>query len=210
VVTSLVWVAELSRRGTVARSGRARTTLLPQGTNVARVRTLPTGWHVGWLLLLAALTALLLGVGLDGRWFADPPDDGGFAMLWWFCGVMTGFVSGVLLGSLVKKLALARRARRGTLAASRASAFWRWFDYRWRLDLWLSGLGAGAVSLAAGVSWLVASTPDGDLSAGDAHAFGVLEAALLGGGVPLLLVGLWCGTQYWRSGEAPGSGESYA
>ncbi|MGC5167659.1 hypothetical protein [Luteimicrobium sp. DT211] len=210
VVMSLVWVAELGRRGRVARSTRERTTLLPQGTNVARIRPLGIGWHVAWLVLLVALTVLFVGVGLDGRWFLDEPDDGSFAVLWWFCGLVTGFVSGVLLVSLVKKLALARRARRGAPAPERPSAFWRWFDYRWRFDLWLSGLGAAAVSMGAGVAWLVASTPDGEMSSGDAHAFAVLQAALLAGGVPLLLVGLWCGLQYWRSGEALGSGESFA
>lgn len=217
VVMSLVWVAELGRRGRVVRA-RRRATLLPRGTNVSQVVPLGAGWHLAWLAACVMLTVLFVWVGFDGAWFGDDRD-GGFGLLWAMCALVTSFVSGVVFGSFVKKqreIARRRRAARADAAGPRTtgrrvrpSAFWRWFVYRWRLDLWLCGLGALGTTVAVAVHRLVSSAPPDDpMTAGDwrdAHQVVTWTGSL---GVAVLAVGVWCGTQFWRSGESIDSAES--
>jgi len=209
LAVAFLWVGELVRRGRWGGpSGHRPNALLPQGSTTVRVRFVPLGWHLGWLLAAGGAAGLLLAVVtrevLAGSGTAE-------SSAWWTVhGLILAAVAGALAGSLVKKVAWSRRRASATSthpALARRTAgrtFWRWFAYRWRLDLWCCALGAMA-AWAAG--WVLAQRP-----AFPDEAESITTAAVwLGVAAAVLLVGgLVATTQFWRAGEDLAAAESVA
>lgn len=202
VLMSMVWMAELGRRGRMHASRRSRSKGLPKGSNTVEVRPLGSGAHALWVVGLALLTFYLLSVAFDPHWFGS--DDG--STLWILAGVVTSFATGVLLGSWVKKAVWAARVRRGTQTPQRPSAFWRWLTYRWRFELW--GTGAGMMCVAIGLACARLGTADPEYRSSDDEFYALMGWSMVGVGVALLAIGLVCATQFWRAGEDLASAES--
>jgi len=214
LATVFLWIGELVRRGHWGGpSGHKPDALLPQGSTTVRVRPLPVSWHVLWLVVAAGV-ALLLLTGLAREALDVSGAEQGVA-LWTVHGLLLAGVAGAVLGSLVKKLSWARRrARAGTpshpaLARRRAPdtagrTFWRWFGFRWRLDLWCSALGAMALWSTGWVLVQRPAFPD------DAASMAAVAVWLGLAGLVLLVGGLWATAQFWRTGEDLASAESVA
>ncbi|BDZ41249.1 hypothetical protein GCM10025865_05480 [Paraoerskovia sediminicola] len=207
LVMSVVWIMELARRGDTSKqasSGR----FLPKATRRSSMRMLSIPVHVAWIVVVALLGTALPAVAIDAG------DDDAFG-IWIVAPIICVFVLGVLVGSLVKKVAYAARHHRAVSASSdgrvvrTTSRAWRWFSFRWRLDLWACGIGALVVGVGAFLAWLVRATPAEDFGTADEIRFATtLGTSLLVGGALLLGFGLWACTQFWRSGEDIGAGES--
>lgn len=204
VLACVMWIAETARRGKTGRSATARgSKLLPAGSNRTTLRPLGMIAHLAWLVVLPSV-ALGLLLGSAG-------DDGGAAML---LGIALIPVTGAVAGSLVKKSAYAVRERQAARGAvTRPSPFWRWFSFRWRLDLWLCAFAFAALAAGALVAALLRGASADPASFGTpediAEATRVTTALLVGGGI-LAVVGLVACTQAWRSGESLGEMESFA
>lgn len=214
LATSFIWIGELIRRGRWrGPSGHKPDALLRQGSITATVRMLPASWHLFWLLATAGVSAVLLGGVVRSMNATVSIDDRVYA--WTANGILLAAVAGAVGGSLVKKLVWARRAGRSTApshpalarrrpASSTGRTFWRWFSYRWRLDLWSCAVGAVALWAAGAFLGLRSGSP-GDADSITSAAVG---AAVLG--ILLLGSGLAATTQFWRAGEDLASSESVA
>ncbi|MHA7985456.1 hypothetical protein ACX9R5_06575 [Rathayibacter sp. CAU 1779] len=110
------------------------------------------------------------------------------------------------IASAVKRVAYDHAQRSGREAKESGRAFWRWFGFRWRFDLWLAGAGG----------FLIGASPLGfvfdfdryapfDNPDGVAWAIGTISI-----GVVLIIAGIVTATQFWRAGESLGAGESLA
>lgn len=214
LAASFLWVGELIRRGRWGGpSGHKPDAFLPQGSTTVRVRLVPVAWHVVWVLLTGAAAAVLL-TGVSREVLAGSGSSAR-AVLWSVHGPLLAAVAGAVLGSLVKKLAWARRRSRAVAPAHPALArrtgtagsgrrFWRWFGYRWRLDLWFCGLGAATLWAAGWVLAQRAEFPD------EAGSIAVAATWLGIAGAVLFTGGIVATTQFWRAGEDIASAESVA
>ncbi len=207
-----VWIGELIRRGQWGGpSGHKPGAVLPQGSNTVRVQLLPLGWTLVWFVVALAASGVVLwaiGAATSRERFA----------IWSVNGIIAAAAAGAILGSGFKKWAWWRgghvKAAGGPVAhpalarrkggEARGRTFWRWFGYRWRLDLWLCVLGAvglwfGGVTLAQRSAF-----------ENDAASMTALATWLVVVGGSLLVIGLWATTQFWRAGEDLAAGESVA
>jgi hypothetical protein len=204
LLMSGMWIAELARRGSITKSADPRA----QGTFGVRFSLLATPLHLTWFVGLLVLAAMLLAIPM----LAD--GDTETFMTWFIWGVFMVPVAGAVLGSLVKKTFYFRWHRRQIQAAGgrvvrKPQPFWRWFSYRWRIDLWLCGAGFLAVAGGLFIAAMMEFLPEGDFGgAEDIAEATTVVIVLLGSGVPTLLFALWACTQFWRSGEDINTGES--
>jgi hypothetical protein len=124
--------------------------------------------------------------------------------LWELFGGILVFVTGVVLASLVKKVAWLAQVRGwgGRIPGpGRGQAFWRWFSYRWRLELWWGGVALPLLLVVCALRF-----GDGPMDPEEVPFWN----AVLGGSIVFFCLGLWACTQFWRSGENLASGESVA
>ncbi|WP_223691840.1 hypothetical protein [Leifsonia poae] len=207
-------VGEQLRRGSMRRNPAPPDTVLPQATMVSGFSVLSDGWHLIWIVVGLLVSLLLVGLPVlswfTGGWPSSVGDQNAFAQYWLIYGAIAFGITVAALVSLIKKRAFRRaqaggRIRPGVVAGGQR--FWRWFDYRWRFDLWLAGLGG----LIAALSTTALSE-----AVGPGSAPGALAAALplfigfLALGLLLVAAGVVCALNFWRSGEALGTGESAA
>jgi len=205
---------EQIRRGGIRRNPAPPDTVLPSASFVSRFRVLPTGWHVLWVIVGLVVSFVLVGLPVlswfTGGWPGNVDGSEQFAQYWLIYGSIAFGVTAASAVSLLKKTAYLRALRSGRIVSGRPAAgrrFWRWFDYRWRFDLWLAGLGAMVAVLAlTPLSGAVGpdASPDELASA--------LPATLtfLALGLLLAVAGVVCTLNFWRAGEELGSGESAA
>ncbi|MBN9194006.1 hypothetical protein [Microbacterium sp.] len=211
---------EQMRGGRIGRNeaahSRARSASrgLPAASFVSRFRVLPTGWHALWIVVGLAISVLLVAVPVSswftGGWPTSIDDEDAFDVYWVIYGGIAFAVTVAAAASLLKKLAYRRAVARGLTShdgPARGQRFWRWFDYRWRFDLWLAGLG--------GLTLVLALTPlrgavGPDASGADLAAAlpGVLTFVAIG--ILVTATGVVCSLNYWRAGEELGTGESAA
>ncbi|CAM5537502.1 hypothetical protein [Leifsonia shinshuensis] len=205
---------EQIRRGGMGRNPAPPDTVLPSASFVSRFRVLPTGWHALWTVVGLLVSFVLVGLPViswfTGGWpgSVDGPEQ--FAQYWVIYGSIAFGVTVAAAVSLLKKTAYLRALRSGRIVSGRPApgqAFWRWFDYRWRFDLWLAGLGAMVAVLAL--------TPLSE-AVGAGASPGELASALpaillfLVLGLLFIVAGVVCTLNFWRAGEELGSGESAA
>ncbi|HEY0261355.1 MAG TPA: hypothetical protein VGC18_16045 [Lacisediminihabitans sp.] len=151
---------------------------------------------VGWgcLILIPLATSGGGGWPLDLR---EPESTNTFIVLGLYGGLAAA-LAGILTVSLVKKLTYAAELRRRGDRARGGGAgksFWRWFTFRWRFDLWFAAVGGALL----GTSWMALLFHDTSFFAG----------ALIIGAV-FMAVAVVTAMQYWRAGQALGTGESFA
>lgn len=205
---------EQLRRGWIAPSSTLQKGPLSMASMVSEFRVLGFGWHVLWSTIGLVVTALLSGIPVvswfTGAWPETVSDDYGFSGLWMIYG---SFALGITLASftsLIKKLGYLRQYRiRGETISDGGPGrtFWRWVDYRWRFDLWLTG--AGGVLL--GLSPTVISEAVGPYGSADALSAELPDfIRLAGSGVLLVSLGIAAALNFWRAGEPLGSAESAA
>ncbi|MET0885537.1 MAG: hypothetical protein ABWX92_03720 [Mycetocola sp.] len=191
----------LRRRGFLAARD---TTVMRGGSTTAKYKPLPIGLHAAWLLAPLAAWVLLIVIPLnnliDGTaWPAGLQYDDATAV-WMLLAAYGGLAAGlfaVVLVSLVKKIVYRHHIERHPehIEGSADKGFWRWITFRWRVDLWLAGLGGallGLCGIALGFSDILFFT--------NAFSIGVLLVAA--GGVLTV--------NYWRAGEPLGAAESYS
>lgn len=175
------------------------------GTVGSTFTPLGTGWHVLWsalgTVICGAMVALPAASWVTGGWPYSDPDGSGAGQAWVIYGALGFGIAIASWVSLLKKTVWIRAHRRHPDGPSTGphQRVWRWITYRWRFDLWVAGLGATVVAFS--VTLLPAA------SAGDERAAGAMTLMLIGG-VVLVLVGGGLATQFWRSGEWIGTGES--
>lgn len=196
----LMWIAHLMRRGGIRRSAERRGRVLSAGTFEASGPMLSLRGHVWWVIGLSLGCVALWGLPLTvPRSVSAEP-----CAPWYIVGGVGIVVLGVVVGSLIKKVAWLRRARRagGRIPGpGRGRAFWRWFSYRWRLDLWWSGVATVPVLLTLFV--VGDSVVDGEPVTG--FWWGALAVTVLS-----QLAAWWSCTQFWRSGANLARMESVA
>lgn len=205
---------EQLRRGAMKRNPAPPDTALPSASMVSRFRVLPIGWHVFWIVVGLLVSLLLVGLPViswfTGGWPSSVGDENDFARYWLIYGSIGFGVTVAAITSLIKKLAFYRAQAAGKVQPgvdAPGRTFWRFFDYRWRFDLWLAGLGGVILVLAlTPLSSAVGPTASG-AEAADALPWVVAFGAL---GVVMIVAGIVCATNFWRAGEELGSGESAA
>lgn len=196
-------LGEQLRRGRFRGNPNPPDTILPSASIVSRFGMLSTGWHLLWLLiaLVVALTLLVpVIVGfVTGGWPHSLPEPEVVETPWTIYGAVAFATAAGLCGSLVKKSATAAHADR--TAPERGRPAWRFWLYRWRVDVWLNGIGGFVLAAAAVVVASVQADPERDTA-----------GALVAGGIGLISIaaGLLLGAQFWRTGESLGAGESFA
>lgn len=205
---------EQLRRGAMKRNPSPPDTVLPSASMVSRFRVLSVGWHVFWIVVGLLISVFLVVVPVvswfTGGWPASVGDENDFSRYWVIYGSIGFGVTVAAITSLIKKLSYYRaqaagKVQQGVEAPGRR--FWRFFDYRWRFDLWLSGLGGVILVLAfTPLSSAVGATSSSSELA-DALPWTLSFCAL---GLVLIVAGIVCATQFWRAGEELGSGESAA
>ncbi len=207
VAMTFIWLGEYQRRGAWGgRSGHRPTTLLPQGSVTIRLRLVSVRWNVVWLVVSGAAAAGVLRLAvLESLEYVFAGHLEAFLVV---TGMILAAAFGTALGALVKKVRWLGRAGRagGTggavegVVSERSVRFWRWFSFRWRVDIWSCAVGAMLLWIAAWAYLLRDRVPDAD------------DGALVfaSAGLPVLAVGLWATTQFWRSGEDLAGGESVA
>lgn len=203
---------EQLRRGSMAPSSKPQTDPLPTASMVSEFRVLGVGWHLLWSTTGLVVAALLSGIPVvswfTGAWPETVSDDHSFSGLWMIYG---SFALGITLASftsLIKKLGYLRqyRIRGGAISdGGPGKSFWRWVDYRWRFDLWLTGAGGVLLGLSP-VNLSMAVGPYGSADALSAELPGFFRLA--GPGVLLVSLGIAAALNFWRAGEPLGSGES--
>lgn len=198
-------LGEILRRGGIRKNPEAREGGLPKGSNRSDLRVLSDGWRMLWILVALAVAVSLLApviVGfLTGGWPHDLPAGGMVQGTWTIYGSVAFGTAVTLFASWVKKSATRRAVAGGRGAGAAPSAAWRFLLFRWRVDLWCAAVG-GTVAAMFAVFALSAAVTD------DTAASGL--AAVAAAGALLAVVGILLGTQYWRTGEPLGSGESFA
>lgn len=205
---------EQLRRGTMQRNPDPPDTVLPSASMVSRFRVLPVGWHVFWIAVGLLISVLLVGIPVvswfTGGWPASVGDENDFSRYWVIYGSIGFGVTAAAVVSLIKKLSYYRalaagKVQQGVDAPGRR--FWRFFDYRWRFDLWLAGLGGviGVLAFTPLSSSVGQTASAADLAAALPWVLGFAALGLL-----LIVAGIVCATNFWRAGEELGSGESAA
>lgn len=199
-----MFIAELTRRGTIGKSAKPRA----RGNFGVRFRLLSLPLHLVWLFGLLLSAVAMLAVPM----LADVGTDVDTFFTWYLWGVFLVPVCGAVLGSFLKKVCYFRWLRRVGAAGLRKrkpQPFWRWYSYRWRLDLWLCGAGFVLVAAAGFILGMLTYLPSDEFGDADdiAEATGVVWALFVIG-VPVLLFGLWSCSQFWRAGEDIDTGES--
>lgn len=212
--TCCLVVGEQVRRRQSSPSPTPQKGLLPTASVVSDFRVLGLGWHLLWSTVGLAVTALLSGLPIiswyTGAWPETAFDDYSFSGLWIIYGSFALGITIASFTSLIKKLGYLRQHRlRGEAIGDGGpgKTFWRWMDYRWRLDLWLAGAGGVVLGLSPTVL-SEAVGPYGSAAALSAGLPGFLRQAGLG--VLLVGLGIAAALNYWRAGEPLGSGESVA
>jgi len=163
---------------------------------------LSTGWHVLWVLVGLVVSGVLAGLPalsyLTGAWPAASADPEGFTRYWLIYGALAFGVTVAAFASLVKKRTWIRMVARHPERADGGSgrAFWRWIDYRFRLDLWAAGIGGMLIALSVTAAPAPENRP--------------IAVAVVALGAVLVAAGIVASTQFWRAGEDLGSGESLA
>ncbi|MGN6327263.1 hypothetical protein [Pseudolysinimonas sp.] len=201
----LLIVGEQFRRGEWGPNPAPPDTRLPTATNVSRFRLLPLGWHVLWVALGAIVCIALVAIPalsyVTGAWPHASTSGDDFTGGWIIYGALGFGMTCAGIASVIKKTTwlstVARHPER--LQGGSGRAFWRVVDYRWRFDLWATGIGGTLVAFS------VTALPP--VLAGEAGS-GALLAALVASGVVLIVLGVLAATQFWRAGESLGSGES--
>ena len=223
----VLFIGELQRRGTVRRNPRSpMDATLPQASNTSLWRMVTPRWNALWLVVCGVSSVVLLVGANDPELGHDTAFGSWNWAMWSVNGIMLAGLAGQSAGTWLKKVvwvrhqetaaapgraeraehpALARRrAQQRRRSAERRPAFWRWFSFRWRFDVWLCTF--GAIGLWC-TGWFLGARlefPDDSAS---------LEvAAWISGvaGVVTLTLGLWSVTQFWRAGEDLAGGESVA
>ncbi len=201
VAMTFIWLGEYQRRGAWGgRSGHRPTTLLPQGSVTIRLRLVSVRWNVVWLVVSGAAAAGVLRLAVLET--LEYVFGGHLETFLVVTGMILAAAFGTALGALVKKAGWLGRAGRpvGEAVSERSVRFWRSFSFRWRVDIWSCAVGAVLLWIAAWAYLLRDRVPDADDGA----------VVFASAGVPLLAVGLWATTQFWRSGEDLAGGESVA
>lgn len=205
---------EQMRRGWIAPTSKPQKGLLPTASMVSEFSILGIGWHVLWssagLLVTAALIGIPMASWFTGAWPATLSEDNEFGAFWMIYGTFALGITIASFTSLIKKVAYVRQYRiRGEAisAGGPGKSFWRWVDFRWRLDLWLAG--AGGVLLGLSPTFLSEAVgPYGSPEELAAALPGAVRLAALG--ILLVIVGVAASLNFWRAGEPLGSGESAA
>ena len=211
--TSFVILGEQLRRGGIGRSSRKQSTLLPQGSYVSSFTPLSVRWHALWAMTTLALSLVLILVPTIGAvrrtWPTTVGGSYAFATSWQTDGIVVLALAAAALVSLFKKVRYLERVRSGRTELPNGrlrSAAWRWLTFRWRLDLWVAGIGGLLIGLSSlaitSTSWDV---PDPALA--DNLSGGAFICAI---GLVFELVALWMASNYWKAGEPMGAGESFS
>lgn len=205
---------EQLRRGAMTRNPAPSDARRSSASMVSRFRVLSIGWHIFWIVVGLVISFVLVGLPMiswfTGGWPADIGGENDFSHYWVIYGSISFGVTVAAITSLIKKLAYQRavaagRTRPGVDAPGRR--FWRFFDYRWRFDLWLAGL--GGVDLVLAMTPLSSAVAPGSAVTEVAGAMPWVIAFLLLGAV-LIVAGIASAMNFWRAGEELGSGESAA
>ncbi|MFJ8896157.1 hypothetical protein ACIRCZ_16360 [Leifsonia sp. NPDC102414] len=205
---------EQLRRGAMKRNPVPPDTVLPSASMVSRFRVLPIGWHVFWIVVGLVVSLLLVGLPViswfTGGWPASVGDENDFSRYWLIYGSIGFGVTVAAIVSLIKKLSYYRAQAAGKVQPgvdAPGRRFWRFFDYRWRFDLWLAGLGGVILVLALTPLSSAVGATSSSSEVADALPWTIAFCAL---GVVMIVAGIVCATNFWRAGEELGSGESAA
>jgi hypothetical protein len=204
-------MGEQMRRGAITKNPDAPDTLLPSASMVSRFSVLSYGWHSFWVVVGLVISFVLVGLPViswfTGGWPENVRESAAFSGFWVIYGSIAFGITVATATSLLKKHLFLRAvaAGRATAAGGPGKAFWRWLDYRWRLDLWLAGIGGLGVVLS--FTFLSGYVGPDSYAARRAAAF-VPFAVMFAAGVLLIVLGAIAAAQFWRAGELLGSGES--
>lgn len=202
-----LWIGELIRRGDWNPGESVDGDV--HGRNVVRWRMLPLSIHFGFTFVSLSIALLIV------TWTGVYPYADAHTLIA-LNGILAAGGGGAVLGSWIKKFVWLRWTRerqlrrmgppnaavRYTPGSKRAARFWRWFGFRWRLDLW---------SCAFGMIWLWCTGWFVALYLDDPTGSSVvlpLTCASFAGAGALLGFGIWATTQFWLSGEQLEFGES--
>lgn len=199
LATVVVYLGELTRRGTWLSHDR---TFLQGGSTTVDLVALPRRTHlawlaaaiVGWLVVLVVPVFVELGGGWPGT-LHEEAHHAAWSLLVGYGGLVAALAA-VSAVSLLKKATYDARQARGAASIVPKSftvRFWRWFSFRWRLELWIAGIAGGLLgSLPVAVLFWPAS---GSL---------LLAAA----GIVLAALAIVLSLNAWRSGESLTRSES--
>lgn len=199
VATCFLIPGYLRRRGTF---GTRATTIWRGGRNTATYQPLPLVVHALWAMVPLAAWVLLVVrplLNLIGgtAWPAGLKSENA-EEVWLLLAGYGGLASALfvtILVSLLKKVVYTRHiaAHPADVAGGPGKGTWRWLTYRWRLDLWIAGVGGGFV----GLCWIALGFDD--------PAFTITTLAI---GLALIAGGVLLAINYWRAGQPLGTGES--
>lgn len=174
------------------------------GSNTAKYKPLPLVVHAAWLLVPLAAWLLLVVIPLGNliggnAWPAGLQYENADAV-WLLLGLYGGLAAAmfaVVLVSLLKKIVYLRHIIRhpDDINGGASKGFWRWLTFRWRFDLWLSGIGGAFI----GLCWIALGFDD--------LAF---TTTALGIGIVFFVLGAALSMNYWKAGEPLGAAESYS
>ncbi len=193
---------EQMRRGSIRANPTPPDTATPSATMVSSFRVLGTPWRVVWIVIAFTIAASLLGpviAGfLTGAWPHSLSAHEAVEVLWAIYGSLAFATGLTLLSSLIKVRATARRASSG----KHSQAGWRFWLYRWRADMWLVSAGGFFAAVCAVFAVSESTVLERSSVQGPLIVVAIVASAIAVAGIAL-------GTQFWRTGESLGSGESY-
>lgn len=194
---------EQMRRGSIRRNPAPPDTMLPSATRTSSFRVLSPMWRVVWIVIALAVAASLLVpvlVGFTaGTWPHSLDAHEAVEVLWSVYGSVA-FAAGLTCASSLVKLLITTRRRK---TEQRSQPGWRFWLYRWRLDVWLVAVGGFFASMCVVFEASAAAELDSSATAPPFLLFALVAVIVAAAGFVL-------GTQFWRTGEQLGSGESYA
>lgn len=188
-----LYLGELFRRGVWTSTPRTATT---PGVGVIRVRRLPLGLTVAWLVvaLLSWVLLVAVPVGLLATVFAQAGE--GFVWIVGGVALITSVTVGLMVASLVGRFSHARAQRTGLVASEAQRKRWRNIAGQYFPHLFLMATGFASLGLTP-VLWHLAFVENRDIDT-------VALAVMLGLGVVAIAGGALIATRLWRSGEGPG------